>query len=120
MLLGIKDNILSMKNSENLLIQILKDKDADWSDRHDAALDLSNYYNDDVVSALLEIAQDSQEDDTLLATCGESLGLIWINKEELNPTDFFSLTIAARDEALSVIHFNKPDWITQYQLDSYK
>jgi len=101
-----------MSDTAKLLINVLLDQTALWADRHDAALDLSEYNEDQVVAALLTVACNPNEEQTIIATCGESLGLIWIQRKQLDLNSLYRLTDAAKSEALAVINHYQPTWIS--------
>lgn len=93
-----------------LLVDILLDSTASLYERDDAAIDFAEFDNDFVVSKLTEIAQNNEEDDTILSSCGASFAEIIIrrnlsNSEMLiyrNIIDNFAT--AARNEAESLVN----------------
>ena len=59
------------------LKKILLDRKASLAERDDAAIDLGDFDDPEALDALMEIAVDPQEEDIILASCGESIALIW-------------------------------------------
>lgn len=107
-----------MDRSVSSLVEILLDTDADWSDRHDAALNLAEFDEKPIEDALLQVAQNTEEDDTLVETCGESLGIIWSTRQAFDVVIYKSLSLPAKLEALAVIQNERPEWIHQHSLES--
>jgi hypothetical protein len=102
------------------LIKILYNLDATLLERRDAALDLGDFPDEDVIKALLEIAKNKREEEMILRVCGASLARIWIVKGKSNKKELKSLSKVARE---SVIHFfktKKPEWIPEYDLELIK
>ena len=93
------------------LIDILIDFTASDAERDDAAMDLSNYSNDEVISSLLEIARDDKVDDMIRASCGESLAIILINTNTFSTEIHESLEGISKTEFIEIIKHNKREWI---------
>lgn len=55
------------------LIGVLLDRNAEFGDRHDAAMDLSEFDSADVEAALEDVIQDKTEDPDLVEECEQSL-----------------------------------------------
>ena len=55
------------------LISVLLDRDRDFGDRHDAAMDLSKYDGEAVEAALVQVASSSIEDPDIVEECEQSL-----------------------------------------------
>jgi hypothetical protein len=55
------------------LISVLLNSDAEFGDRHDAAMDLSEFDGEAVESALEQIIADKTEDSDLVEECEQSL-----------------------------------------------
>lgn len=55
------------------LISVLLDREADFGDRHDAAMDLSELDGEAVVLALNQIIEDKTEDPDIVEECEQSL-----------------------------------------------
>ena len=108
-----------MKSEDRLelLIGIISDKSASITERDDAASDLADFCSDRAIRALALVGQDKKEDETVLNTCGESLGVIWTTKHFFDKNIFQTLSSTARHGAYFVIKSRKPDWINEYELD---
>lgn len=55
------------------LIRVLLNRDAEFGDRHDAAMDLSEFDGEFVESALEQVINNKQEDADLIEECEQSL-----------------------------------------------
>ena len=55
------------------LIRVLLDRGAEFGDRHDAAMDLSEFDGEDVETALEKVILDKNEDRELVEECEQSL-----------------------------------------------
>ena len=66
------------------LIELLLDKNAEFGDRDDAAMDLYQYDEPAAEQALIRVVQDMNEDDDILDSAGESLSEIWKRKAKGN------------------------------------
>ena len=62
------------------LIELLLDKNAEFGDRDDAAMDLYKYDEPEAEQALIRVVQDMNEDADILDSAGESLAEIWKRK----------------------------------------
>ena len=92
-----------MAKNQDMLIEILLDSNASLAERDDAAIDLSNFDEDAVLVALIEVGTNEQEDEVLLASCGESIAEI-ILKRKIKPGDILQkLAIPAQNEAKALI-----------------
>lgn len=60
------------------LIGVLLDKSAPTADRDDAAMDLADFDSPEAEAALVVVASDSEEDELLLDTAGQSLSEMWL------------------------------------------
>lgn len=98
------------------LINILLDRSASDAERDDAAIDLGNYNDAEVINILVEISNDLNIEDMIRATCGESLAHIWLRKEEIDYNLLFKLNDISLQEALSLIKIYKPNWYEKYKL----
>lgn len=58
------------------LIAILNDKSDLWN-RYDAALEISEYDNQEALEALIALASDPNEDVVFISRCGEAISTIW-------------------------------------------
>ncbi|MBM4153364.1 MAG: hypothetical protein FJ220_07580 [Kiritimatiellaceae bacterium] len=62
------------------LIELLLDKNAEFGDRDDAAMDLAGFDEVSVEAAFVTVVQDMTEDDGIADRAGESLAEIWKRK----------------------------------------
>jgi hypothetical protein len=91
------------------LISVLLDRDAREDERDDAAGDLEGYDGDEVIAALAHVASSPDEhDDTLLDTCGESLGGIWARTGMVQPEVYRALRKPARRMVFVIIEHRAP------------
>ncbi|GAB4230941.1 MAG: hypothetical protein Tsb0021_09130 [Chlamydiales bacterium] len=105
------------ENKLKNLIEILLDPYVGVCEKDDAAMDLAEYPDDRVVEALVKIGSKESEDDTVLNSCGESLGEIWIRRNHLPIALFEQLTQVSKLGALLVVQNEKPEWIEKYTLN---
>ena len=99
------------------LIRLLFDNNASITERDEAATDLGEFSDIRVVTALLSKAKDIKENELVLNSCGESLGIIWTKLNFFDEGEYHALPGTARYGAYVVIKSRKPDWIEQYQLE---
>jgi HEAT repeat protein len=100
-----------MTDQVDLLIDILFDNTAREDERDDAAMDLGRYDDDKALNALLLIASNLNENDTVLDSSGESIAKILTRRKELNKDIFENLHPIAKRAAYSFIKEVKPEWI---------
>ncbi|WP_068469657.1 hypothetical protein [Candidatus Protochlamydia phocaeensis] len=105
-----------LEEKEKLLVGILFDKNASITEKDDAAMYLEKYDSDYVLNALIKAAQDPTESTTVLETCGESIGSIWVRRNQFDEKSYYSLVKDARDGIYFVVESRKPDWIKQFEL----
>src|SRR5689334_10876145 len=67
------------------LIQVLLNVNADYGDRHDAAMDLGTFDSTEVEAALAQVGCSSDTDEDLADACGQSLAELWLRAGKLNP-----------------------------------
>ncbi|WP_256761272.1 hypothetical protein [Cohnella sp. WQ 127256] len=103
----------SMEKWEQL-ISIMQDKEARDDERDDAIIDLYEFNNDIVINALLEEALDDKNENTLRASCGETLAQIWINNSDIDFSKLIKLRGSALNEVLSQIKHSRKDWYFEY------
>ncbi len=100
------------------LIQLLKNTNALDAERDDAAMDLGEEYDDEIVlNALIETAKNRQEINMILNSCGESIGKIWVKKNYFDEKIYDSLAKDAQDGVYCVLENRKPGWIKKFHLD---
>lgn len=90
------------------LITVLLDKNAEYGDRDDAAMDLAAYGTPEAISALVTIACDPEIDEGLADSCGESLAEIWIRHNAADKSVFERLTPAAARILVAILEANAP------------
>ena len=81
------------------LIQLLLDEQVDDATRDDCAIDLSEFIDDEVVIALISVANNLKDEEMVRESCGESLAEIWIKKNQINYDVLNNLQEPARSEA---------------------
>lgn len=80
------------------LVNVLLDQEATLSERDDAAMDLSDYDNDESLAALVKVGSSIDESPTLQSSCGESIASIWKRRKAFDPDVYARLTASARAE----------------------
>ena len=73
---------------QNLLIEILLDPCAEDGEKDDAAMDLAEFNNEDVLNALTQAAINAKKNDFFLNSCGESIAEIWIKNNKFDSNIF--------------------------------
>lgn len=107
-----------MKDRIELLIELLFDDDSSIAERDDAAMDLGDFSDDQVITALLLRAMNVNEDEMVLNSCGESIGNIWSKKDFFDEKVYHSLPGTVRFGVYVVIKSRKPEWVISYQLEN--
>jgi hypothetical protein len=83
------------------LIHVLMDCAASEDERDDAAMDLADFNDGDVIQTLFLVATDeSCPSDMVKGSCGESLASIWIRTGKVDVTLLHQLDGSARQEAM--------------------
>jgi hypothetical protein len=90
------------------LIRVLLDANAEFGDRHDAAMDLSAFDGDRVEEVLAQLACDERVDEGLADACGESLAEIWCRKGAVTSQIFIKLTPVSLRTALATLRACSP------------
>lgn len=98
-----------MKQWERL-IEILLDERALDAERDDAAMKLSDYNHEAVIKALIVIINDNYTDEMIKASCGESLAMIFIQKDRFEEQIYKELKGIAKTEFDSFICSQKREW----------
>lgn len=109
-----------MKDSVQLLVDILLDKTAREDERDDAAIDLREYKDIRAWKALIKIASDSQEEHTLIDNCAESIGEIWNEMNYFNEEAFEAMIPFAQKITFGFIISHKPMLINQKFKDEFR
>jgi hypothetical protein len=107
-----------MKDRLNLLVKLLFDQGASVTEKDDAATYLSEFSDNQAVDALLSKGKDRAENQIILNSCGESLGIIWIKKNVFDESAYRSLSSTARYGVYVVIKSRKPEWIEKFKLEN--
>jgi hypothetical protein len=102
---------------KKLLIELLLDPNEDIYAKDDAALDLGEFDNDDVLNACIQAACNPNEDEGVVDLCGENIGRIWIKRNIFDLNLFKTLPPWARNGIMVSIRNAKSDWIKEYRLD---
>jgi hypothetical protein len=119
-------NIMNKKNEseeekkirQKLLIKILLDpNEEDVGAKDDAALDLGEFQNDEVLDACIQAASNPNEDNGVVDLCGENIGSIWIKKNAFDLDLFKTLPPWARNGIMVSIDSSKPEWVEKYKLN---
>ena len=85
------------------LIECLLNKKNDLGGRDDCAQQLASSDDSAVIEALKLVACDEGEDETILDSAGESLGLIWARRREVDPMVFNALRPVAQTTGVQVL-----------------
>ena len=95
------------------LMQVLLDGEAEFGDRHDAAMDLSAFDGEAVEKALASVACDQSADEDLADACGESLAEIWCRRNSLSEGVVVKLVPASLRIALATLRACSPALATE-------
>lgn len=98
-----------MHNQPQGLIDVLLNPQAEYGDRHDAAMDLGAFDGMDVEEALSLVASDATANEGLADACGESLGQIWSRTGSVNEKLLIELTSVSLDTALATLKQLSPN-----------
>lgn len=94
------------------LTELLLDQHALYDDRDDAAMDLGEEFEeDDVLNALIQVGKDHNELDTILSSCGESIGAIWVKRNSFDKKCYDSLSKEAQYGIYYVLRDDRPEWL---------
>ncbi|WP_043932603.1 hypothetical protein [Bacillus sp. EB01] len=97
------------------LIEYLLDENIDDATRDDCAIDLSNFPEEDVIAALIKVANNLNGEEMIRASCGESIASIWLKIDKIDFEALKSLEKPAYSEAIGLIRNNKPHWYFAYE-----
>ncbi|SFA99824.1 MULTISPECIES: hypothetical protein [unclassified Bacillus (in: firmicutes)] len=97
------------------LIELLLDEQVDDATRDDCAIYLADFDDEEVISVLINVANNKNEEEMIRATCGESLAEIWIRKNQINFDVLANLEESALEEALGLIKHKNPQWYMEYE-----
>jgi len=100
-----------MKDTVDLLIDLLNDPTAREDERDDAAMDLGSSEDEKALDALIEIGSNFDENETVLDSCGESIAKILVKKNFFNKDILNTLAHAAKAAAFAFLKEEQPEWI---------
>jgi hypothetical protein len=98
------------------LIEVLLNENAEFGDRDDAAMNLAEYDDSFVESALFKIAGSDLADVDLADRCGESLAEIWCRKSRINKDIYYGLNSISRTIAEKTIKVFCPNLLNDIDL----
>lgn len=102
---------MGIRQPDNL-IRVLKNEEAEFGDRDDAAMDLGAYDDPAAREALLNVARNPQTDEDLADRCGESLAEICLRQGSpvaMKVMDQLSGT--AKASFIALIQAKNPHWL---------
>ena len=91
------------------LVSVLLDFSAELSERDDAAMDLGEFDDARALSALYQVANNHTEDETLAASCGESIAEIWLRRGACDEQILEALHPSASSEVLALVRSKNRD-----------
>ncbi|MGE6577823.1 hypothetical protein ACQKFM_23255 [Paenibacillus xylanexedens] len=101
--------------NKKILMKILLDPKTSDAEKDDAVIDLGiNFQDDETIDFLNKVSNDNCYDEMVVASCGESLALIWIRNKQINYKKLLELKGVALAEAISLIQAQRPDWYRNY------
>jgi hypothetical protein len=101
--------------NKTLLIEILLDPTSSDSEKDDAVINLGNNFEDEeTINLLIKVSNSMEFNEMIAASCGESLGQIWLRKGRINFEKLSRLKGSALNEALSLIKAQRIDWYEEY------
>ncbi|MCG7377843.1 hypothetical protein MH215_12635 [Paenibacillus sp. ACRSA] len=93
------------------LLEILRDPKASDAEKDDAVIELGENFQDaETVDMLIKISNESNYDEMIKASCGESIGQIWLSTQHISYEQLSELKGIAFTEAISLIKAQRPDW----------
>ena len=97
------------------LLEILADPTASDAEKDDAVIELGeNFQDDETVDILIKVSNESNCDEMIKASCGESIGQIWLSTQQISYDKLSNLNGIALTEVLSLIKAKRPDWYETY------
>jgi hypothetical protein len=103
----------NMKDSVQLLIDILFDRSAKEDEREDTAIDLGQYNNTRALEALIKVASDPDEDTVITEHCAESIGQIFVAMNKFNELSFAKLVPFAQRIVFNYVIFHNSEIINE-------
>ena len=98
-------------NNIDGLIEVLLDPNARADERDDAASELGEADSDRGLEVLVKVGSDATADETVLASCGESIGQIWVRRGLRDRESWDALQPATRSELQAYLKARQPDWL---------
>ncbi|WP_440115581.1 hypothetical protein [Paenibacillus sp. QZ-Y1] len=97
------------------LMEILTDSTASDAEKDDAIIELGeNFQDGETVDILIKVSNESNCDEMIAASCGESIGQIWLATQQISYEKLSHLNGIALTEVLSLIKAQRPDWYETY------
>ncbi|MCX7569186.1 hypothetical protein OS242_04375 [Tumebacillus sp. DT12] len=97
------------------LLEILTDPTASDAEKDDAVIELGENFQDaETVDILIKVSNDNNCDEMIKASCGESIGQIWLSTQQISYDKLTYLNGIALTEVLSLIKTQRPDWYETY------
>lgn len=97
------------------LLEILVDPTSTDAEKDDAVIELGvNFQDAETVDILIKISNESNCNEMIAASCGESIGQIWLTTQQINYEKLSYLKGIALTEVLSLIKAHRFDWYQTY------
>jgi hypothetical protein len=97
------------------LFQIVVDPTASDAEKDDAVIALGeNFQDDETVDFLINVSNESNCDEMIAGSCGESVGQIWLATQQINYEKLSQLKGIAFNEVISLIKAHRPEWYRTY------
>ncbi|MCM3702481.1 hypothetical protein [Paenibacillus macerans] len=97
------------------LLEILLDPTTSDTEKDDAVIELGNNFQDDeTVEILIKVSNDSNCDEMIAASYGESIAHIWLINQRIDYEKISNLKGITLTEALSLIKAQRPNWYKTY------
>ena len=101
--------------NKTILIEILLDSTSSDAEKDDAVIEIGNNFEDEeTIDVLIKVSNSMKTNDMIVASCGESLGHIWLRTKEINYEKLSYLKGIALNEALSLIKEQRLDWYEKF------
>ncbi|MBC9786599.1 hypothetical protein H1S01_19325 [Heliobacterium chlorum] len=97
------------------LFEILLDPSSNDAEKDDAVIELGDNYDDEeTIDFLIEVSNLYSNNDMIAASCGESIGLVYVRTQKIDYEKICKLKGTALSEALSLIKKHRIDWYESY------
>ncbi|ETT77552.1 hypothetical protein C173_03514 [Paenibacillus sp. FSL R7-277] len=101
--------------NKDKLFQILVDPSASDAEKDDAVIELGeNFQDDETVEFLVNVSNESNCNEMIAGSCGESIGQIWLAIQQINYEKLSQLKGIAFNEAISLIKAKCSEWYRTY------